>query len=340
MRDISKADFTIDSKYSNGKPSPTQYVTKDGLQFMSNGYVVLKNFIPKDVIQMVKSTWTRWENSHQINTSIPKHVEYDTGSNSPRDTHNTSESPLDNAPWATALQDWATPKLEEVLGIDLVRTYAYSRKYHRNGYMKVHSDRPACEISFTAPMDFKTDFGKPWNIWVDGRVNALNDDQLREQYSTEGMTESGLGLRHEDVVWKNTQGLSINKRKQIKGLVPISLEVGDVMVYQGPNVFHWRDRLVGDYSYHIFCHWVNENGKVYQMAPQVKYDGRDSFYEDYSRQSEDRKIYVSKLEVQPEFAHIPNDYPISFPNTTLKSKCNPPHDTHAEVKEIDNIQQK
>ena len=126
---------------------------------MTSGYVVLKDFIPKDVIQMVKSTWKRWETSRKINESIPKNVEYDTGSDSPVDTHNTSESPLDNAPWATALQDWATPRLEKELGIDLVRTYAYSRKYYRNGYMKVHSDRPACEISFTAPMDFKTDFG-------------------------------------------------------------------------------------------------------------------------------------------------------------------------------------
>jgi len=316
---------------------PDMFATEKGLQFMTSGYVVLKDFIPKDVIQMVKSTWKRWESSRKINESIPKNVEYDTGSDSPVDTHNTSESPLDNAPWATALQDWATPRLEKELGIDLVRTYAYSRKYYRNGYMKVHSDRPACEISFTAPMDFKTDFGKPWNIWVDGRVNALNDEHLREVYTTDGMVNSGLGLRHEDVVWNNTQGLSINKRKQIEGLKPISLEVGDVMVYQGPNVFHWRDRLVGDYSYHIFCHWVNKHGLVYEMAPQIEFDGRDSFYEDYSQKSEDRKIYASKLETHPEFAHICNNYPISFPNTTVKNQVSEPYDTEAEVEEIDSI---
>jgi hypothetical protein len=320
-----------------GKPQPNMIVTAEGLQFMSGGYVVLRNFIPKEIIEMVKSTWKRWETSQKINEVIPKNVEYDTGSGSPKDTHNTSESPLDNAPWATALQDWATPRLEETLGIDLVRTYAYSRKYNRNGYMKVHSDRPACEISFTAPMDFKTDFGKPWNIWVDGRVNALNDEHIMEHYTTDGMQNSGMGLRHEDVVWHNTQGLSINKRKLIEGLKPISLEVGDVMVYQGPNVFHWRDRLVGDYSYHIFCHWVNENGLIYQMCPEVENDGRDNFYEDYSQKSEDRKIALSKVEMHPEFAHIPNNYPISFPNTTVKNRLPQPYDTEAEVKEIDSI---
>jgi hypothetical protein len=335
MRDID-AKYKISYK-QHGKPMPDAFVTEKGLQFMTSGYVVLKDFIPKDVIQMVKSTWKRWETSRKINESIPKNVEYDTGSNSPVDTHNTSESPLDNAPWATALQDWATPRLEKELGIDLVRTYAYSRKYYRNGYMKVHSDRPACEISFTAPMGFKTDFGKPWNIWVDGRVNALNDEHLREVYTTDGMVNSGMGLRHEDIVWQNTQGLSINKRKQIEGLKPISLEVGDVMVYQGPNVFHWRDRLVGDYSYHIFCHWVNRHGLVYEMAPQIEFDGRDNFYEDYSQKSEDRKIYASKLETHPEFAHICNNYPISFPNTTVRNQVSEPYDTEAEVTEIDSI---
>lgn len=338
MRDISKADYCITYNDENGRKCLKDYATKEGLQFMTQGYVVLRNFIPPDVIQMVKSTWKRWEESEQINRGIPKQVEFETGRDSPKDTQNTSESPIDNAPWATALQDWATPKLSEVLGIDLIRTYAYSRKYNRNGYMKVHSDRPACEISFTAPMDYKTDFGKPWNIWVDGRVNALNDDQILEHYTQNGVVDSGMGLRHEDVVWQNTQGLSINKRKQIEGLKAISLEVGDVMVYQGPNVFHWRDRLVGDYSYHIFCHWVNENGKTYQLAPHIKYDGRDSFYDDYSHKSDERKQYLVKLETQPYYAHIPNDYPISFPNTTFKSRATPkPYDTEAEVKEIDSI---
>ena len=56
----------IDAKYKisykiQGKPMPDMFVTEQGLNFMTKGYVVLKNFIPQDVIQMVKSTWKRWE---------------------------------------------------------------------------------------------------------------------------------------------------------------------------------------------------------------------------------------------------------------------------------------
>lgn len=91
MRDID-AKYKISYK-QHGKPMPDAFATEKGLQFMTSGYVVLKDFIPKDVIQMVKSTWKRWESSRKINESIPKQIEYDTGSNSPVDTHNTSESP-------------------------------------------------------------------------------------------------------------------------------------------------------------------------------------------------------------------------------------------------------
>ena len=44
--------------------------------------------------------------------------------------------------------------------------------------------------------------------------------------------------------------------------VPISLEVGDVLLYQGPNAPHWRDTLLGDYSYHMFLHFINHDGHI------------------------------------------------------------------------------
>ena len=57
------------------------------------------------------------------------------------------------------------------------------------------------------------------------------------------------------------QGLPHRKRKGIK----IDLEVGDVLLYQGPNVIHWRDYLLGDYSYHIFMHFINRESKMGQI---------------------------------------------------------------------------
>lgn len=41
------------------------------------------------------------------------------------------------------------PKLEEVVGEPLIPTYTYSRLYQNGNELKVHKDRPSCEISIT-----------------------------------------------------------------------------------------------------------------------------------------------------------------------------------------------
>ena len=63
------------------------------------------------------------------------------GSNSPEDTHNTSESPMDNSPQASCIDRYVHTNSIEGLKINLVPSYAYTRKYYRNGYILVHHDR-------------------------------------------------------------------------------------------------------------------------------------------------------------------------------------------------------
>jgi hypothetical protein len=73
--------------------------------------------------------------------------------------------------------------------------------------------------------------------------------------------EDYIDLGCMEKAFKISQGLPHRKRKGIK----IDLEVGDVLLYQGPNVIHWRDYLLGDYSYHIFMHFINREGKMGQI---------------------------------------------------------------------------
>jgi len=53
--------------------------------------------------------------------------------------------------------------------------------------------------------------------------------------------------------------------------------VGDLLLYQGPNVAHWREYLLGDHSYHIFIHFLNVNGNVVKM-PHVREILQDHLY--------------------------------------------------------------
>ena len=125
--------------------------------------------------------------------------------------------------------------------MDLQETYSFSRKYERGAYLKAHADRPSCEISATLCLDYKTDDNKPWSIWVDNTYDYVNNPSE---------------------IFDDTQAVPIRQRKTARR---IDLEVGDLLLYQGPNVAHWREYLLGEYSYHIFLHFLNVNGKVTEL---------------------------------------------------------------------------
>jgi hypothetical protein len=83
---------------------------------------------------------------------------------------------------------------------------------------------------------------------------------------------------------------------------------GDVLIYQGINVLHWRDPLEGNFSKNIFIHYVDKNGPLYKENPCLKFDGRESIYGTYevdfinyqpmldlNLRSEDEPEWLSKL---------------------------------------------
>jgi len=53
------------------------------------------------------------------------------------------------------------PVIEDHSGLELFKTYAYARVYKRGDILKIHRDRPACEVSMTLDLG-----GDPWSIWV------------------------------------------------------------------------------------------------------------------------------------------------------------------------------
>ncbi len=53
----------------------------------------------------------------------------------------------------------------------------------------------------------------------------------------------------------------------------IDLEPGDIMIYRGCEVPHWRKPFEGTESTHIFLHYVDANGPHSHLA----FDGRDGY---------------------------------------------------------------
>jgi len=129
------------------------------------------------------------------------------------------------------------PVMKEHTGLDLLPTYSYARAYKKGDILKRHKDRPSCEISTTLNLG-----GDKWAIYIDptGSNNVIDE-------------------------YKN-----IHKPNAPKG-DKVVLEVGDMLVYNGCELEHWREEFMGNICGQVFLHYNQVNGK---FADSNKFDGR------------------------------------------------------------------
>ena len=115
------------------------------------------------------------------------------------------------------------PKIEAIVGKNLLPTYSYGRIYYPDAVMPKHTDRGECQYSVTLTIDC---FGEePWPIWF----KDLNDNDI-----------------------------------------PVSLNVGDMCVYNGIKLYHWRQPFAGKQQIQTFMHYVDADSPF----AVLKYDGR------------------------------------------------------------------
>ena len=129
------------------------------------------------------------------------------------------------------------PKMQQETGLNLVPTYSYARIYKNGDELKRHKDRPSCEISTTVNLG-----GEPWPIFIDGTGadNVIN--------------------KKENLVKTNApQGEKV------------LLEVGDMLVYSGCELEHWRKPFEGNICGQVFLHYNHVDGP---FADKNKFDGR------------------------------------------------------------------
>jgi len=120
-------------------------------------------------------------------------------------------------------------KMEKYTGLKLVPTYSYARLYEKGATLFRHKDRPSCEISTTLNLG-----GELWPIYIDP---TGEDNILTQEYTNKG----------EEVKVK---------RGAHKG-VKVDLSVGDMLVYRGCNLEHWRKPFKGKTCGQVFLHYNN-----------------------------------------------------------------------------------
>ena len=129
------------------------------------------------------------------------------------------------------------PVMQKETGMQLIPTYSYARLYKKGDILKRHKDRPSCEISTTLHLG-----GDPWPIFIDG----TGADNVIDEHK------------------------NIHKPNAPEG-TKVLLEVGDMLVYSGCELEHWREPFEGDICGQVFLHYNHVHGP---FAEKNRFDRR------------------------------------------------------------------
>jgi hypothetical protein len=129
------------------------------------------------------------------------------------------------------------PIMMKETGLNLIPTYSYARVYEKGSILKRHKDRPSCEISTTLNLG-----GDPWAIYLD----TTGSNNVIDEYKNIMKPNAPAGIR-------------------------VDLEPGDMLVYSGCELEHWREKFTGNVCAQVFLHYNHVNG---QFADSNLYDKR------------------------------------------------------------------
>ena len=142
------------------------------------------------------------------------------------------------ADWAMeTLLVFMIPIMKAKTGMDLVPTYSYTRLYEKGNILHRHKDRPSCEVSTTLHLG-----GDEWPIFLD----PSGADFVMDEHKHTIKPGAPKGIR-------------------------VDLKVGDMLIYAGCELEHWREPFQGNVCSQVFLHYNHASGP---FAKEYLYDKR------------------------------------------------------------------
>ena len=127
--------------------------------------------------------------------------------------------------------------MQKKTGLKLIPTYSYTRLYRTGNILNRHKDRPSCEISTTLCLG-----GDHWPIYLD----PTGENTVIDEYK--GIIKPGAPV-----------GVEVN------------LKPGDMLIYSGCELEHWRKPFEGKLCGQVFLHYNHADGR---FAKTNLYDKR------------------------------------------------------------------
>ena len=207
------------------------------MSFKKNKYQVLRNAISKDLAAFCyKYLQISAEADHWMLNNGLTHA-----GNKLVGNFNDQQVPNSYAKYADRVMETLLVDTIRVMqkktGLRLVPTYSYCRLYKTGNILKRHKDRPSCEISTTLNLG-----GDPWPILID----PTGSDNVIDEYK------------------------NIHKPGAPKG-VEVNLKPGDMLIYSGCELEHWREPFQGKLCGQVFLHYNHADGR---FAKSNLYDKR------------------------------------------------------------------
>ena len=138
------------------------------------------------------------------------------------------------------------PLMEKIVKYKLVPTYSYTRIYKKGDVLHRHKDRPSCEISTTLNIG-----GDEWPIFIDetGTNNIISGGE------TTTVVRPGAP--------KGTK---------------VILNLGDMLVYKGCDLEHWREAFKGENCAQTFLHYNRAEKKNNNQFDGRPFIGLPSYF--------------------------------------------------------------
>jgi len=131
------------------KPATTKSIRYEQL-FEENGYVILKQFVPRLMCDYISENIRVLEASSYFDYGDPQ-VEKAFSAAAPVLTE--------------TLLDVMTSILSQTINCELYPTYSYLRIYMKGAELERHTDRPSCEVSATLPLSY--DAPTIWPLYIE-----------------------------------------------------------------------------------------------------------------------------------------------------------------------------
>jgi hypothetical protein len=137
--------------------------------------------------------------------------------------------------------------VEKRTKLKLNPNYSFARIYKKGDVLHRHKDRFSCEISTTLNLG-----GDPWPIYISPKENV-------------GLAESSGGKKGVTTT-SNAKGIKVN------------LKPGDMLIYKGVELEHWREAFEGHHCAQVFLHYNTKkytetgaplDGDIYDSRPHL-----------------------------------------------------------------------